>query len=363
MMLILSPNTSPFEVEQLILQLERMGLRALVCREEDQLSLAIVGGEDKTVRFDQFAALPHVEQVLPFKQPYRLAGREFKTKRVPVDVGGVLVGGDELTLIAGPCSVESRQQIFESARLLKRAGVQILRGGAFKPRSSPYSFQGLEEEGLRYLQEAGQAFGLLTISEVMDSDTVDLVESYVDIFQVGARNMQNFSLLKRLGKAKKPVFLKRGLCATYQDLLMSAEYVLSGGNERVLLCERGIRTFETYTRNTLDLAAVPILQSLSHLPVIIDPSHGTGRRELIAPMACAALAARADGLMIEVHPAPDQALSDAQQTISPTEFEALMDSLRAVGSAVGITVPPRVSPLERVVFQLSNGRNLEAAST
>lgn len=257
---------------------------------------------------------------------YKLVGRD--GDRLVIEIGDVRIGEGNLTLIAGPCSVESEEQIDQTAEAVAKAGAHILRGGAFKPRTSPYDFQGLGEEGLRLLQKAGKAHGLLTISEVMDVENIERVAAYVDILQVGSRNMQNFSLLKRLGQTDYPILLKRGAAATCHELLMAAEYILSGGNERVILCERGIRTFETMTRNTLDLSAIPILQTLSKLPVIVDPSHGTGVRELVAPMACAAVAAGADGLMIEVHPNPDQALSDAAQTIDPSAFAALVKKIK-----------------------------------
>jgi 3-deoxy-7-phosphoheptulonate synthase len=256
--------------------------------------------------------------------PYELARREARTDRTVVRVGDVEIGGDQLVIIAGPCSVESEGQIHAAARIVAEGGAHILRGGCYKPRTSPYSFQGLGEEGLRYLAAAGRAVGLPTISEVMESEWVEQVASYVDILQVGSRNMQNFSLLKRLGRIQKPVLLKRGFSATYEDLLMAAEYILDGGNERVILCERGIRTFEGYTRNTLDLAAVPALKSLSHLPVIVDPSHGTGRQELVVPMAQAAVIAGADGIMVEVHPNPSESLSDPHQALSGELFEEMM---------------------------------------
>lgn len=247
--------------------------------------------------------------------------------RKTVSVGTLEIGGNDLVIMAGPCSIENEEQIFATAEIVKGAGAQVLRGGAFKPRTSPYSFQGLGEEGLRLLQAAGAAHNLYTVSEVMDAASIGLVSSYVDILQVGSRNMHNFSLLKALGQTRKPILLKRGHSATYHELLMAAEYILDGGNPNVILCERGIRTFETHTRNTLDLAAVPALQAMSPLPVIVDPSHGTGRRELVPPLAKAALAAGANGVMIEVHPNPDRALSDAEQTLGPADFQQLMEDL------------------------------------
>ncbi len=273
---------------------------------------------------------PQENQCLKDKQ--RLVDKQGHSRSCRIE--NIVIGDGHLTLMAGPCSVENEDQIFSIAQSVSQSGAQILRGGAFKPRSSPYSFQGLGKEGLKLLQKAAKKYQLLSISEIMDSEDLELIEEYVDILQVGARNMQNYSLLKKLGKSKKPVLLKRGFASTYQELLMSAEYILSGGNSRVILCERGIRTFETYTRNTLDITAVPILKSLTHLPVIVDPSHGTGMRHLVAPMAKAAIAAGADGLLIEVHTSPEKALSDGVQTISNQEFRELSQSLRSLKLAL-----------------------------
>ena len=264
-----------------------------------------------------------------------LVGRAHNKKRTVIEIRGHLIGGLGVTVIAGPCSIESEQQMQETSAQVAAAGAHILRGGAFKPRTSPYEFQGLGEEGLRCLQSAATAHGLLTVSEVMDTQDIDLVASYVDILQIGARNMQNFALLKQVGQSGKPVLLKRGLAATYKDFLMAAEYILHTGNPNVILCERGIRTFETYARNTLDIAAVPILRELTHLPIIVDPSHGTGLRSIVPPMAYAALAVGADGIMVEVHPHPDQSVSDAKQTISPQAFADMMVVLKKIGHAMG----------------------------
>jgi len=252
-----------------------------------------------------------------------------------VDVGGVKIGGEEVVVIAGPCSVESREQLFTVSELIAKAGARVLRGGAFKPRSSPYSFQGLGLEGLKLLREAGDRFKLLVISEVMEISQIELMLPYIDIFQVGARNMQNFNLLRELGKVRKPVLLKRGIAATFEELLCSAEYLLAGGNYEIILCERGIRTFETYTRNTMDISAIPIIHKLSHLPMTADPSHGTGRRDKVAPMALASVAAGADAMLIEVHHQPDKALSDGAQSLYPEQFAKLMDQLRMIAPAVG----------------------------
>jgi 3-deoxy-7-phosphoheptulonate synthase len=270
--------------------------------------------------------------------PYKLASRSFRPAGTTVKVKEVIVGGSQVVAIGGPCSVESREQIEESAAQVARAGAKGLRGGAFKPRSSPYSFQGLGEEGLRMMRQAADRHGLFVVSEVMDHTQIPMMSEYVDMFQVGARNMQNFHLLKELGRSRTPVLLKRGISATIEELLLSAEYLLSGGNYDVILCERGIRTFESYTRNTMDISAIPVVKKLSHLPIMADPSHGTGRRDKVIPMARAAVAAGADGLLIEVHPNPDKALSDGAQSLFPEQFMELMDQLRIITPAVGRTL-------------------------
>jgi len=270
--------------------------------------------------------------------PYKLASRSFKPAGTRITVRGVEIGGDRVVAIGGPCSIESREQIERSAEQVARAGAKGLRGGAFKPRSSPYSFQGLGEEGLRLLRDAGDRYNLFVVSEVMDHTQIAMMSDYVDIFQVGARNMQNFNLLKELGKSRVPVLLKRGIAATVEELLLSAEYVMSGGNYDVILCERGIRTFESYTRNTMDISAIPVVKKLSHLPIMADPSHGTGRRDKVIPMARAAVAAGADGILVEVHPDPDRALSDGAQSLFPAQFEDLMRQLRMIAAAVGRTI-------------------------
>jgi 3-deoxy-7-phosphoheptulonate synthase len=270
--------------------------------------------------------------------PYKLASRSFRPAGTTVKVKEVIVGGSQVVAIGGPCSVESREQIEESAAQVARAGAKGLRGGAFKPRSSPYSFQGLGEEGLRMMRQAADRHGLFVVSEVMDHTQIPMMSEYVDMFQVGARNMQNFHLLKELGRSRTPVLLKRGISATIEELLLSAEYLLSGGNYDVILCERGIRTFESYTRNTMDISAIPVVKKLSHLPIMADPSHGTGRRDKVIPMARAAVAAGADGLLIEVHPNPDKALSDGAQSLFPEQFMELMDQLRIISPAVGRTL-------------------------
>jgi 3-deoxy-7-phosphoheptulonate synthase len=282
--------------------------------------------------------LDGVHEVLRITEPYKLASRTFKPDNTVITIGEVRVGGDEVIVMAGPCSAENDEQVETTAAAVKRAGAKILRGGAFKPRSSPYSFQGLGESGLKMLRGAADRHGLRLVSEVMDLSQIELVDRYVDIFQVGARNMQNFTLLRELGHARKPVLLKRGISATIEEWLLSAEYVLAGGNMDVMLCERGIRTFESYTRNTLDISAIPVVQKLSHLPVLVDPSHATGRRDKVAPVARAAVAAGADGLLIEVHNDPDHAKSDGAQSMFPTQFDRLMAELRIIAPAIGRSI-------------------------
>ncbi len=338
MILVLQHNTPQTVVDELVTRLTWMNLQAVSVYENNRFYISIVNGGNAQTDFKQFLILPYVEKVLPFTQKFKLAGREIKKNQTIIKVKNCEIGGNTLAVMAGPCSIESEQQIHQTAKLVAAAGANILRGGAFKPRTSPYDFQGLGEEGLRYMQQAAQLYNLASVTEVMDAKDIDLIASYVDIIQIGARNMQNFSLLKQLGKVNKPILLKRGLSATYMEFLMAAEYILQAGNPHVILCERGIRTFETYARNTLDIAAVPILQELTHLPIIIDPSHGTGIRNAVSPMACAAVAAGAHGIMVEVHPEPDKSLSDAQQTISPEMFSDMMAKLRLIGQAVNKNV-------------------------
>lgn len=294
-----------------------------------------VGGKGDEIDLAIFEVMDGVKEAHRIASPYKLASRSFCPGGTVVRCGKVEIGGDRVVVMAGPCSVESEAQINRAAELVARAGGQVIRGGAFKPRSSPYSFQGLGEEGLRLMRKAADRNGLLVVSEVMDHTQIPLLAAYADILQVGARNMQNYNLLRALGVERKPVLLKRGISATIEELLLSAEYILSGGNRDVILCERGIRTFETYTRNTMDISAIPVVKKLSHLPMVADPSHGTGRRDKVAPMARAAVAAGADGLLIEVHPDPDHALSDGAQSLRPEQFEELMRQLRMIAPAVG----------------------------
>ena len=334
MIVVMKPSATEADLELVLKRVERLGLEAHLSPGESHTIIGLVG---ETARIDRnaFEVIPGVERVVRVAEPFKLANREFHPQNTIIQVGNVTIGGQELVMMAGPCSVESRSQLLETAHAVKEAGAHILRGGAFKPRSSPYSFQGLGEEGLKYLAEAREQYDLPIITEVMAPEEVDLVASYADILQIGARNMQNYRLLQAVGKAAKPVFLKRGLSATMQELLMSAEYVMASGNPNVMLVERGIRTYENYTRNTFDINAIPALKLMSHLPVIGDPSHGTGKWRLVPPIARAAIAAGADGLMIEVHPHPSEALSDGAQSLKPKRFRALMDELRALASALG----------------------------
>jgi 3-deoxy-7-phosphoheptulonate synthase len=323
------------QIQQVIEHLVRMGFSVHRTTGERQTVLAAVGAR---IDFDtrNLEVLSGVEHVHRISAPYKLAARSFRPQGTIVELPhGVKIGGEEVVVIAGPCSVESKDQLFTVAEQVAKAGARGLRGGAFKPRSSPYSFQGLGLEALKLLREAGDHFKLLVVSEVMEIAQIEVMLPYVDVFQVGARNMQNFNLLRELGKIRKAILLKRGIAATLEELLLSAEYIMAGGNYNVVLCERGIRTFETYTRNTLDISAVPIIHKLSHLPIAIDPSHGTGLRDKVAPMARASLAAGTDALLIEVHPDPDKALSDGAQSLYPDQFSKLMDELRMIAPAVG----------------------------
>jgi len=334
MIIVINGKTSDAHVEKVIQRLHEMGHEVDISRGERRIVLGVIG-DVKNLASVPFYAFDGVEEVIRVEKPYKLASKEFKSSTTTVKIKDVVIGGKEVVVMAGPCVVENEKQIFETAQQVKAAGAKVLRGGAFKPRTSPYSFQGLEEEGLKLLAQAGEETGLLVVTEVMSVNQIDLVGKYADIFQVGARNMQNFVLLKELGKIKKPILLKRGMSATLEELLLSAEYILSQGNVEVILCERGIRTFENYTRNTLDLSAVPALKGLSHLPVIVDPSHATGRWRLVTPMAKAAVAVGADGLLIEVHPDPKNSLSDGTQTLKIDTFAQLMKELSPIIQAVG----------------------------
>ena len=284
---------------------------------------------------DQLKAIPSIEDVLPILKPYKLVSREFQKENTIVEINGVKIGGNEIVVIAGPCSVENEEQLMKTAIEVKKAGAKLLRGGAYKPRSSPYSFQGMGEQGLKLLAKAREKTGLPIVTEIVDTADVPLLEKYIDVYQIGTRNMQNFALLKAVGKSKKPVLLKRGMSATMMDLLMSAEYIISEGNPNVILCERGIRTFCNHTRNTLDLNIVPVIKKETHLPIIVDPSHGTGKYDLVSPMSKASVACGADGLIIEVHPDPENALSDGDQSLTPENFAKMIRELKPIAKAVG----------------------------
>ncbi len=332
MIVILKENPNQLQVDSLMNWLRSKNIEIHTSIGEHQTVLGLVGDTSK-LDMDLLLALDIVEDVKRIQEPYKNANRKFHPEDTVIEVGGTKIGGGNLTLIAGPCSVENEEQIIEVAQAVKASGATILRGGAFKPRTSPYSFQGLHGEGIRLLKLAREVTGLPIVTELMDASHLPLFED-VDIIQVGARNMQNFELLKILGTIDKPILLKRGLANTYEELLMSAEYIMAGGNHKVILCERGIRTFETYTRNTLDVSAVPVLKKLSHLPVIIDPSHSAGKWELVDPLSCAAVAAGADGLIIEVHNDPAHALCDGPQSLKPSVFDALAKKLQAIHSVV-----------------------------
>ena len=338
MIIAMQPGATEQQIDKVIERLVTRGFEVHRSTGEQQTVLGAVGAK---VDFDvrEIELLEAGQQVHRISAPYKLVGRTFRPDGTIVKfANGVSIGGSEVVVMAGPCSVESREQLLSAAEQVAKAGAKFLRGGAFKPRSSPYSFQGMGVEGLKLLREAGDRFKLLVVTEVMEIGQIELMLPYVDLFQLGARNMQNFNLLRELGKIRKPVLLKRGIAATIEEMLLSAEYILAGGNYDVILCERGIRTFETYTRNTMDISAIPIVKKLSHLPMTADPSHGTGRRDKVAPMARAALAAGCDALLIEVHPDPDKALSDGPQSLYPTQFSQLMDELRMIAPAVGRSI-------------------------
>jgi len=334
MIVVMADHASEEQISVVKEKLIKLGFQV---HRSDGVNQTILGavGEKRGIDTRNIELLPGVREVVPVTKPYKLVSREFHPEDTIIKIKDVEIGGDEVVIIAGTCAIESQELTFEVAKYVRQFGGKILRGGAFKPRTSPYSFQGLGEEGLRYLKEAAEKENLLTVSEVMDVSQLELVAEYVDILQVGARNMQNFYLLKAIGKTRKPVLFKRGLAATIEDWLMAAEYILAGGNFQVMLCERGIRTFENYTRNTLDLSAIPVAQKLSHLPIFVDPSHGTGRRDKVIPMARAAVAAGAAGVMIETHPQPDKALSDGAQSLFPEQLERLIKELKLIAQAVG----------------------------
>ncbi len=339
MVIIMEHSATEEQVQKVIETLVEVGYDVHRSTGVTHTVLGAVGVPRQPLDSTQIELIPGVREVVRISEPYKLVGRTFKSADTVVDIAGVKVGGSEVIAMAGPCSVESHEQVGIVARTVAASGARVLRGGAFKPRTSPYSFQGHGEEALRWMREAADRSGLAVISEVMDVRVIDMMMRYVDCLQVGARNMQNFDLLKELGKVRKPVLVKRGLSATIEEWLLSAEYILAGGNHQVVLCERGIRTFENATRNTLDISAIPVVKKRSHLPIVVDPSHGTGRRDKVIPMARAAIAAGADGLLIEVHNNPDKALSDGAQSLYPEQFDRLMGELRIIAPVLGRTLP------------------------
>jgi 3-deoxy-7-phosphoheptulonate synthase len=334
MLILMRAQAPAAEVDAVCRAVEERGFRPVKLPGEDRVAIGVLGSNPISLR-DAIISMPGVVDAVPVSKPFKLVGREFHPDPTVVSVGGVEIGNNHFAVMAGPCSVESEEQLMESAQAVADAGGHILRGGAFKPRTSPYSFRGMGEDGLKLLAAARQRFGLPVVTEVMNIEDVELVSQYADMLQIGARNMQNYGLLEAAGRTLRPILLKRGLSSTIEEWLLSAEYILGQGNSQVVLCERGIRTFETYTRNTLDLSAAPLVRELSHLPVIIDPSHGTGKWSLVAPMAVAALAAEASGLMVEVHPHPDHALSDGAQSLTPRHFAEMMERLRLIAEPLG----------------------------
>ena len=337
MIVVLRKDATDAEIAHVVEKIKAAGLAVHISKGKERTIIGAIGDEEKLASLP-LEALPGVEKAMPILKPYKLVGREFRKENTAFDVGGVLIGDSAVRVIAGPCSVEDEGNLIETARKVKDAGAKILRGGAFKPRTSPYDFQGLGLEGLKYLAAAKKATGLPLISELMDPRDLGIMCEYVDIIQIGARNMQNFRLLKEVGMTRKPILLKRGLAATIKEFLMSAEYIAAQGNSQIILCERGIRTFETATRNTLDISAVPVLKEETHLPVFVDPSHAVGRWDLVAPLAKAAVAVGADGLMIEVHQDPENALCDGAQSLKPSKFKVLMEELKKVAQAVGRSI-------------------------
>lgn len=334
MIIVMRPASSQEDLAGVEEKIKANGLTFHLSKGEDRTIVGVIGDKKKIANLEM-NMMPGVEKTVRITEKYKLVSREFHPADTVVDVGGVKIGGEHLTVMAGPCAVESEDQLKEAARCVREGGAQFLRGGAFKPRTSPYDFQGLAEKGLKMLREAADENGLKVVTEIVDKDDMELIGTYADVYQVGARNMQNFQLLKALGKAKKPVMLKRGLSSTISEWLNAAEYIAAGGNENIILCERGIRTYETFTRNTLDLSAVAAVKELSHLPIIVDPSHGTGRWQMVRPMARAAIAAGADGLIIEVHPHPEVALSDGNQSLTPKNFNRLMEEVKQIGALMG----------------------------
>lgn len=334
MVVVMDLRATEKQIKDVKKRLEEYGFKAHLIKGVERIVIGAIG-DHKQISSSGIEIMPGVEKIVPIMKPFKLVSRETKAEDTVIKVKGFTVGGEEISVIAGPCAVESREQLLETARLVRAAGAKAIRGGTYKPRTSPYSFQGMEEQGLELLAEAGSESGLATITEVIDENSLTLAAEYVDIIQIGARNMQNFHLLRAVGRINKPVVLKRGLSATMEEWLMAAEYIMSEGNYNVILCERGIRTFETYTRNTLDLSAVPVIKQLSHLPVIVDPSHATGEWRLVAPLSKGAIAVGADGLLIEVHPDPCKALCDGPQSLTPGNFQQLMEELLPIAKCVG----------------------------
>lgn len=330
MIIVMKSSATEKQIENVLQWVESVGYKAHPSSGVERTVIGAVGDNRDKAILKYAESLPGVEKTMPILKPYKLASRESHEGDTVINVGTIEIGGPEFVVMAGPCAIESEEQLLESAYVVKKGGGQILRGGAFKPRTSPYSFQGMEEEGLKVLSDVSKKTGLPTVTEVVNPADVDLVESYADILQIGARNIQNFALLKKVGHARKPVLLKRGMMTTIEELLMSAEYILSSGNPNVILCERGIRTFETATRNTLDISAVPVLKALTHLPVLVDPSHAAGAWQYVIPLSRAAVAVGADGIIVEVHPQPEKAVSDGAQSLKPEKFYQLMDNVRAL---------------------------------
>jgi len=329
MIIIMESNSTHEQIEKVLEAIKKLGFRPHISYGEEKTIIGIIGDE-RQISDSIFKSLPGVENVIPILKPYKLVSREFKNESTIIKIDNVLIGNGHRVVIAGPCTVENEDQIIQSAMIAKKYGANLLRGGAYKPRTSPYTFQGLGIEGLKLLRKAKEITGLPIVTEVMEVGEVEIIAEYADVLQIGTRNMQNFRLLKAVGKISKPVLLKRGMAATLQEFLMSAEYILSEGNYNIILCERGIRTFVDYTRNTLDLNIIPAVKKLSHLPIVVDPSHGTGRRDFVLSMSLAAIIAGADGIIVEMHPDPNKSISDAEQTISPSQFEELMKKIKSL---------------------------------
>jgi len=358
-MIVMRNDATPAQVQEVVERVRSNGLQVHISQGAERVVIGAIG-DDRPVGHDQFLFMDGVDRVVPISRPYKLASREFNQADTTFQVGQAIFGGDKIVMVAGPCSVESRSQILEIAHAVREAGAHVLRGGAYKPRTSPYTFQGMGLAGLELLAEAAQETGLPVVTEVLSSDQIGQVSEYADMLQIGARNMQNYNLLHAAGESCKPVLLKRGMSATVEELLMAAEYILSHGNRQVTVCERGIRTFETATRNTTDINAIPVLKSLTHLPVLLDPSHSTGEWKYVIPVARAAIAAGADGLIIEVHPHPEKALSDGGQSLKPERFSDLVTQVRAVAQAVGRSVAPPL-PAPGSLMERENGRSSAAA--